>query len=193
MFEFDAGKLIIIGIVALIVIGPKDLPRVMRQVGQAAAKMRRMAGDFRAQLMEAMREAEFEAIQSDMAKLEESAKAGSSADPLAQIKAELSQAIERADEPEAVPALPEGEEPEPRQARSLALPGEAEGAPAPGSAPGIAPHAHGVTEAAAEQHPPLPAGGIDAEMRALADALAAEMGEAEGRPPAGNREAAPKM
>lgn len=193
MFEFDAGKLIIIGIVALIVIGPKDLPRVMRQVGQAVAKMRHMAGDFRAQLMEAMREAELEAIQSDMAKLEESAKAGSSADPLAQIKAELSQAIERTDELVAVPAVAEGEEPEPHQASSLALPGEAEGAPALGTAHGIAPLANGVTDAAAERHPPLPAGGIDAEMRALADALAAEMGKAEDRPFSGNREAAPKM
>jgi Sec-independent protein translocase protein TatA len=40
MFDFDPGKLIILGIVALIVIGPKELPRVMLQVGQAAAKMR---------------------------------------------------------------------------------------------------------------------------------------------------------
>jgi len=30
MFDFDAGKLILIGIVALIVIGPKELPRVLR-------------------------------------------------------------------------------------------------------------------------------------------------------------------
>lgn len=193
MFEFDAGKLIIIGIVALIVIGPKDLPRVMRQVGQAAAKMRRMAGDFRAQLMEAMREAEFEALQSDMAKLEESAMAGSTADPLAQIKAELSQAIEKADEPEALPDLPQGGEPETPQARSLALPGEAEGAASLGMVPGFTPLANGIEEAAALQDPPGPRGGIDAEMRALADALAAEMGKAEDRPPAGNREAAPKM
>jgi sec-independent protein translocase protein TatB len=45
MFDFDPGKLIILGIVALIVIGPKALPRVMLQVGQAAAKMRRMAAE----------------------------------------------------------------------------------------------------------------------------------------------------
>src|ERR1700724_1400144 len=49
MFDFDAGKLIIAGIVALIVIGPKELPRVMFQVGQAAAKMTRMAAEFRSQ------------------------------------------------------------------------------------------------------------------------------------------------
>jgi hypothetical protein len=59
MFDFDASKLIIVGIVALIVIGPKELPRVMLQVGQAAAKMRGMAAaEFRSQFMDAMREAE---------------------------------------------------------------------------------------------------------------------------------------
>ena len=47
-----------IGIVALIVIGPKELPRVMRQLGQAVAKMRRMAAEFRGQFMDAMREAD---------------------------------------------------------------------------------------------------------------------------------------
>ena len=41
MFDFDAGKLIIVGIVALIIIGPKELPRVMLQVGRAAANRRR--------------------------------------------------------------------------------------------------------------------------------------------------------
>jgi Tat protein translocase TatB subunit len=60
MFDIDAGKLIIVGIVALIVIGPKELPRVMLQVGQAAAKMRRMAAEFRSQFMDAMREAEID-------------------------------------------------------------------------------------------------------------------------------------
>ncbi|HET6375864.1 MAG TPA: hypothetical protein VFF88_07420, partial [Methylocella sp.] len=96
---------------------------------------------------------------------------------------------------EAMPAVAEGEEPGPHQARSPALPGEAEGAPALGTAPGIAPLANGANGAgaAAEQHPPVPGGGIGAEMRALADALAAEMGEAEARPAAGNGEAHPKM
>ncbi len=74
MFDFDAGKFIIIGIVALIVIGPKELPRVMRQVGQAAAKMRRMAAEFRGQFMDAMREADIDDIKADVAKLAESAK-----------------------------------------------------------------------------------------------------------------------
>ena len=55
MFEFDAGKFVLIAIVALIVIGPKELPRVMRQLGQAVGKLRRLSSDFQAQFMEVMR------------------------------------------------------------------------------------------------------------------------------------------
>ena len=46
MFDLDASKLIVVGIVALAVIPPKDLPRVMRTVGQTIGKMRRMAAEF---------------------------------------------------------------------------------------------------------------------------------------------------
>ncbi len=51
MFDFDVGKLLIFGIVALAVIPPKDLPRVMRVVGQALGRMRRMAAEFQGQFM----------------------------------------------------------------------------------------------------------------------------------------------
>lgn len=98
MFEFDPGKLILIGIVALMVLGPRELPRVMLQLGQAAAKMRRMAAEFRAQFMEAMREAEMENIKSEVTKLAGEAKRGATIDPLAQIKAELTSAMAAADE-----------------------------------------------------------------------------------------------
>jgi sec-independent protein translocase protein TatB len=58
MFELDWGKLVIIGVVALIVIGPKELPGVLRMMGQWMGKMRRMATEFQGQFQEAMREAE---------------------------------------------------------------------------------------------------------------------------------------
>ena len=58
MFELDWGKLVIIGIVALIAIGPKELPTVLRTLGQWVAKIRRMAGEFQGQFQEALREAE---------------------------------------------------------------------------------------------------------------------------------------
>ena len=61
MFDLDFSKMIIVGIVALAVIPPKDLPRVMRTVGQTIGKMRRMATEFQGQFMEAMREVEREA------------------------------------------------------------------------------------------------------------------------------------
>jgi sec-independent protein translocase protein TatB len=58
MFDISWGKLIIIGLVALLVIGPKELPSVLRTVGQWMGKIRRMASEFQGQFQEAMREAE---------------------------------------------------------------------------------------------------------------------------------------
>jgi sec-independent protein translocase protein TatB len=176
MFDFDAGKLIIIGIVTLIVIGPKELPRVMRQVGQAAARMRRMAAEFRGQFMDAMREAGIDDIKADVTKLAESAKADAGIDPLAQIKAELTQALDAAGKPATLPvagvpaiAAPHNAE---SSLNSIALPRLPE-TPEEGAesllAAGIAP--------ATPEAGKATAGAIDAEMRALADALAAEMGE----------------
>ena len=62
MFDFDVGKLLIFGIVALAVIPPKDLPRVMRVVGLALGRMRRMAAVFQGQFMDAMREVELDSV-----------------------------------------------------------------------------------------------------------------------------------
>ena len=172
MFDFDAGKFIIIGIVALIVIGPKELPRVMRQVGQAAAKMRRMAAEFRGQFMDAMREADVDNLKADVAKLAESAKADAGIDPLAEIKAELTHALDAAGKPATLAVGPTSAAPHNVESSldSIALPrspeATEEGARAGAAAPGQARPA---------------AGAIDAEMRALADALAAEMGDAPRR------------
>src|SRR5437762_12084609 len=58
MFDISWGKLVIIGVVALIAIGPKELPAVLRTVGQWMGKVRRMASEFQNQFQEAMREAE---------------------------------------------------------------------------------------------------------------------------------------
>src|SRR6516225_9191964 len=55
---FDWNEIVLIGVVALIVIGPKELPAVLRTIGQWTTKIRRMAGEFQSQFQEAMREAE---------------------------------------------------------------------------------------------------------------------------------------
>ncbi len=62
MFDIDSGKLLIIGVVALVVIGPKELPGVLRQVGSAVSRLRRMASEFQGQFMDAMRESELEEL-----------------------------------------------------------------------------------------------------------------------------------
>ena len=58
MFDFGSGELLVIGVVALVVIGPKELPGVLRTVGKTVARLRRMAGDFQGQFQDAMREAD---------------------------------------------------------------------------------------------------------------------------------------
>lgn len=58
MFDIAWSEFMLIGAVALVVIGPKDLPKALRTVGQAVGKIRRMAAEFQGQFNDAMREAE---------------------------------------------------------------------------------------------------------------------------------------
>jgi sec-independent protein translocase protein TatB len=58
MFDISWTEFLLIGVVALIVIGPKELPAVLRTLGQWTRKVRGMAADFQNQFQEAMREAE---------------------------------------------------------------------------------------------------------------------------------------
>ena len=67
MFDFfDTSKLLIIGAVALMVIPPKDLPTVLRQLGQAVGKLRRMATEFQGQFNEALKDAEFDSLKKEL-------------------------------------------------------------------------------------------------------------------------------
>jgi sec-independent protein translocase protein TatB len=58
MFDIGWSELVVIGVVALIAIGPKELPGTLRMVGQWIGKAKRLAADFQGQFQEAMREAE---------------------------------------------------------------------------------------------------------------------------------------
>jgi len=62
MFDIGWSELLVIAVVAIIVIGPKDLPRVMRTIGHYAGKLRRAAADFQRQFEEAMRETEIDEV-----------------------------------------------------------------------------------------------------------------------------------
>jgi sec-independent protein translocase protein TatB len=73
MFDFDVGKLLLIGVVALIFIPPKDLPAALRQLGRIVGQARRMAADFQGQFSEAMREAELSQIKDELGQLKRQA------------------------------------------------------------------------------------------------------------------------
>jgi sec-independent protein translocase protein TatB len=63
MFGVDSSELAVVAILALIFIGPKDLPRVMRTVGQWVAKVRGIARHFTSGIENMVREAELEELE----------------------------------------------------------------------------------------------------------------------------------
>jgi sec-independent protein translocase protein TatB len=69
MFDITSSKLLILGIVALLVIGPKDLPALLRTIGKYMGIIKRHAAEFRAQFDEAMRESELEQLKKEVEKV----------------------------------------------------------------------------------------------------------------------------
>jgi sec-independent protein translocase protein TatB len=82
MFDIGWSELVLIGIVALIVIGPKELPGVLRTIGHWSAKIRRMAAEFQGQFQEAMREAELADLKKQVDEINDSARNIGRFDPL---------------------------------------------------------------------------------------------------------------
>jgi sec-independent protein translocase protein TatB len=62
MFDVGWSEMLVIAIVLIVVVGPKDLPRMLRQFGRSTSKLRAMAGDFRRQFDEALKEAELDDV-----------------------------------------------------------------------------------------------------------------------------------
>jgi sec-independent protein translocase protein TatB len=89
MFDIGWSELLVIGIVALIVIGPKELPGVLRAVGQYMTKIRRMASDFQGQFQEAMREAEVADLKKQIDDMTDTAKSYTEFDPIASVRNEI--------------------------------------------------------------------------------------------------------
>lgn len=76
MFDFGVGytEMFVVALVAILVIGPKDLPHVLRAVGKTVGKMRGMAREFQGHLDTAMREAGLEDVKREMQGLKSLAK-----------------------------------------------------------------------------------------------------------------------
>jgi sec-independent protein translocase protein TatB len=65
MFDFSFGELSLVALVAILVVGPKDLPKVMRAIGRWVGKFRGISDEFRAGMHSAMREMEMHGLQED--------------------------------------------------------------------------------------------------------------------------------
>lgn len=133
MFDVGWSEMLVIAVVAIVVIGPKDLPRVLRQMGRTTAKLRAMAGDFRRQFDEALKEAELDDVTNTL-------NSARSLNPMNEIRKHLSPieevgrdvraGLDAALKPQPVPepaATPVVAEP--LKNGAAALPGEAEAAP----------------------------------------------------------------
>lgn len=68
MFDIGWTELLVIGVVALIVIGPKDLPMMFQQLGRFTGKLRRMAREFQGAMEDAAREAGVKEAADDLKK-----------------------------------------------------------------------------------------------------------------------------
>jgi sec-independent protein translocase protein TatB len=109
MFDISWGELLLIGVVALVVIGPKELPTVLRTLGQWMAKLRRMATEFQNQFHEAMREAEVADLKKQVEDMTSQAQGYANFDPVGDVRRELEstqQQIEQAMTDTPPPASP---------------------------------------------------------------------------------------
>jgi sec-independent protein translocase protein TatB len=129
MFDIGWSELLLIGIVALIAIGPKELPGALRTLGQWMGKVRRMASEFQSQFHEAMREAELADLKKEVDEMTAKAESYAAFDPIEDIRKDIESAVSPPPALDA-PVM----EPSPSQTVADAAPPAVEG-PAPATPP----------------------------------------------------------
>jgi len=112
MFDIGWSELVVIGVVALVAIGPKELPGVLRMVGQWMGKARKLASEFQGQFQEAMREAEMADLKKSFDEVKEATAGLSTNNMLTKLGSELSDAaaidkVATIDTPPVEPTTPE--------------------------------------------------------------------------------------
>lgn len=83
MLDIGWSEILIIAVVAILVVGPKDLPRLLRQVGNFVGKIKRTANEFKSQFDEAIRDSELDELKSEVSDM----------NPLTDIRDELENSI----------------------------------------------------------------------------------------------------
>jgi sec-independent protein translocase protein TatB len=109
MFDIGWSELLVIGVVALVAIGPKELPGVLRMVGQWMGKARRMASEFQGQFQEALREAEMADLKKSFDEVRAAASGFSPTGVISSLQRDVDKAldIEGVDKPAATTATTE--------------------------------------------------------------------------------------
>jgi sec-independent protein translocase protein TatB len=93
MFDIGWSELVVIAVVALIAIGPKELPGVLRMVGQWMGKARKMAAEFQGQFQEAMREAEMADLKKSFDEVKEAATSFTGGNIMTSLQKDVSSAL----------------------------------------------------------------------------------------------------
>ena len=94
MFDIGWSEIAVIAVVALIAIGPKELPGVLRMVGQWMGKARKMAAEFQGQFQEAMREAEMADLKKSFDEVKEAATGFTSGNLMTSLEKDVSKALD---------------------------------------------------------------------------------------------------
>src|SRR6476659_6032652 len=94
MFDIGWSELVVFAVVALIAIGPKELPGVLRMVGQWMGKARKMASEFQGQFREAMREAEMADLKKSFDEVKEAATGFTSGNLMSSLEKDVSKALD---------------------------------------------------------------------------------------------------
>lgn len=114
MFDIAWSEFLIVAVVALVVVGPRDLPALLRQVGRMVATVRKMAGEFQTQFNDALKEAELDDLRREVSGLKDIATKATSSNPFSIAGDELKKAME-AKPSETAPSALAGETPEPAE------------------------------------------------------------------------------
>ena len=97
--DFGWSELLVIAIVLIVVVGPKDLPKMLRSFGKTTSNLRKMAGDFRRQLDDALKEAELgdvTQVAKDLKGLDPRSQIRESLSPLGKIGQDINKELKKA-------------------------------------------------------------------------------------------------
>ncbi|MGB7221139.1 MAG: Sec-independent protein translocase protein TatB [Bradyrhizobium sp.] len=155
MFDIGWSEFAVIAVVALIAIGPKELPGVLRMVGQWIGKARKMAGEFQGQFQEAMREAEMSDLKKSFDEVKQAASGFASSDVMTSLHKDFGAALNIDEKPAAA-------------AEAISSPEETTSSPVEASSPLEAPASEPLVFAPESQPQPVtpdaPPAAVEAEV-----------------------------